>query len=367
MTKFLHIADTHLDYQQYGLRVREQDGYDAFEAVIEYAVSEQVEAFLIAGDFFHSKDIRARAWLRVRRLLEKAKMFGIRVVMVEGNHDRALFGSDETWVETLESEGLATVLGSDGDPQWVDIDGVRIIGIPYLGHKETGGLDQVREWLDKLEAIPAILLCHIGVFEVMGGVMQGLSLADLEARLHPSIEYVATGHFHRPWSKGWVHCPGTVFPCKIDEPYGGMFQFEADKDGVRDVIYVPISDIYEVRPILRPYAEGLEQVTALSSEWNEAIVQLTYKGDDSRGMLESVLRSTPLKLMVTYQSSDEADGRKLYQSAASTSELEMFLLADVLGDESPVAAQLMQYAIDGQSSKAVVALVKERVGIVNAD
>lgn len=362
MTKFLHVADLHLDYQQYGIREREEDAYIAFEAVIDYAISEQVDVFMVAGDFFHSKDIRARAWLRVRKLLERAKMFGVKVVMIEGNHDRALFGTDETWVETLESEELATVLGRGGMPMTALKDGVRIVGIPYLGHKEGEALDRVHEFLDLNIQMPTILLCHIGVSEVMGGIMPGLSLADLEAKVHPSVEYVATGHFHRPWNQNRVHCPGTIFPNKIDEPYGGMFCFEADGEGVRDVTYIPITEICQVRPIVQEEAEDLEQVVALSIEWEGAIVQLTYRGTEGRERLESVFECTPLKFILAYKSGDNEGDVRHYQ-ASSTGELERLLLEELLNDEADVAMQLLEYAADGQSATTMVQLIKERAGI----
>lgn len=367
MLKLMHLADLHLDYQQYGIKEREEDAYKAFEAAIKYAISEQVDVILVAGDFFHSKDIRARAWLRVRGLLEMLKDARIQVIMVEGNHDRALFGQDQTWVETLQAEGLATVLGSSGMPEDVVLDGVRVIGIPYLGHKEVEGLRQVKERLLGLTEMPTILLCHIGVSEVMGDLVPGMSVADLKTWLHPTIQYVATGHFHRPWSWGIVHCPGTINPCKVDEIYGGHYVFNADRSRVHsNVCYVPIEDYHQVRPIVRQDALDLDEVTFLSKQWEGAIVQLKYRGSESQGMIRSALKSNPLKLIVSYQAVIDEEGHKHYQ-ASNTQELEMMLLDEILGDEAAIAVQLMNYALDGQNAKTMVDFVKEKVGIINAD
>jgi len=367
VARFLHIADTHVDYQQYGIRQRERDGYAALEAVAEYAISEQVQVLMVAGDFFHSKDIRARAWVLVRRILERLKRAGVEVVMVEGNHDRALFGKDETWVETLHSENLAWVLGSSGEMEYkVPGAGVRIVGIPYLGHQESEALDNIYQILDQAEKMTTILLCHIGVSDVMDGFVPGLSFDDVEAKLHPTIKYMATGHFHKPWSRDRVHCPGTIFPNKVDEPYGGMFQFEADALGIRDVTYIPITDICQVRPIIQAVAGDLEQVAALSKGWGGAIVQLVYAGAESRGMLEAVFEAEPLKFIPVYRSETNGDQRRHYQ-ASSTGELEAVLLEELLGDDSGTAVQLMAYAMEQQPTAAMVELVKETVGVPHED
>jgi len=366
MTRFLHIADTHLDYQQYGILEREQDAYTSLAAVFDYAILQSVDVLLVAGDFFHSKDIRARAWLRVRELLDHLKAAGVTVVMVEGNHDRTLFGTDETWVETLESEGLARVLGTANRGDIFEIGGVRVIGMPYMGHKEVEGLDNVYGTLELLEPMTTILLCHIGISEVMGDIVPGLSLADLESRLHASVRYVATGHFHRPWSKDRVHCPGTIFPNKIDEPYGGMFLFEADQDGVRDVRYVPIEQLCDVRAMVQAEAEDLDRVATLSKDWEGAIVQLVYRGLEGRDMIESVFVTKPLKFIPLFRPKVSDNGRRDYQ-ASSTGELETILLGELLGEHAPVALSLMQYALEGQPASVMIDLVKEKVGASHAD
>ena len=51
MLKFMHVADLHLDYQQYGIKEREEDAYGAFEAAIQWA---KTEGFISAPETSHA-------------------------------------------------------------------------------------------------------------------------------------------------------------------------------------------------------------------------------------------------------------------------------------------------------------------------
>jgi len=274
-------------------------------------------------------------------------------------------GIDSTWTWAYAAEGGGTRITCDME-YTVPGTGVRIVGIPYLGHQEGEALDNIYQILDQAEKMTTILLCHIGVSDVMDGFVPGLSFDEVEAKLHPIIKYMATGHFHRPWSKGRVHCPGTIFPNKVDEPYGGMFQFEADALGIRDVTYIPIADICQVRPIIQTVAGDLERVAELSKDWGGAIVQLVYSGVEGRGMLEAVFEAEPLKFIPVYRSEANESQRRHYQ-ASNTGELEALLLEELLGDDSGTAVQLMAYAMEQQPTAAMVELVKETVGVPHED
>ena len=49
----LHTADTHLGYQQYHKPERKQDFMDAFIQTIEYAINNDIDVYVHAGDLFH--------------------------------------------------------------------------------------------------------------------------------------------------------------------------------------------------------------------------------------------------------------------------------------------------------------------------
>ena len=49
---FLHIADVHLSYQQYGLTERFNDLNRAFLHLMDEAIARRVDFVLLAGDLF---------------------------------------------------------------------------------------------------------------------------------------------------------------------------------------------------------------------------------------------------------------------------------------------------------------------------
>ena len=50
--QFIHMADTHLGYRQYGLSERENDFFEVFDQAIEEVVHERPEFVIHSGDLF---------------------------------------------------------------------------------------------------------------------------------------------------------------------------------------------------------------------------------------------------------------------------------------------------------------------------
>ncbi len=50
---FVHAADLHLGYAQYGLEARRQDFDNAFRELVDKTIELKVDFIIIAGDLFH--------------------------------------------------------------------------------------------------------------------------------------------------------------------------------------------------------------------------------------------------------------------------------------------------------------------------
>ena len=50
--KFIHAADLHLGYRQYGLAERFNDFSRVFRHIVDQAIEQQVDFVLLAGDLF---------------------------------------------------------------------------------------------------------------------------------------------------------------------------------------------------------------------------------------------------------------------------------------------------------------------------
>jgi hypothetical protein len=147
----------------------------------------------------------------------------------------------------LEENGLLQVLGKDGKPEIYETDEIRIVGIPYLGYLERDALDQVHTLLNGRLPKPTMLLCHIGIAEVMPTLGTGMAAHELDF-LRPLVNYVATGHYHRRWSNGWIYCPGCLEPTSIAEKPGGFYLWDT-KEPKKNADFVRLDQYYQPRPV----------------------------------------------------------------------------------------------------------------------
>lgn len=94
MFTIAHISDAHLGYSsgrkkldENGFNVRENDGYVAFNNVIDQIIKEGVDMVLIAGDLFHSPRPKNHTILIAQDSIRRLAEAGIKVYLIAGNHD----------------------------------------------------------------------------------------------------------------------------------------------------------------------------------------------------------------------------------------------------------------------------------------
>lgn len=246
--EFLHLSDVHLGYQQYGHPERFDDFGRAFLSAIEYAVERQVDFVLISGDLFHKSAIDPPTLLQAVGGLDRMHQAGIPVLAVMGNHDRPRYRDRYSWLDFLAERGYLFVLrptfketgihlspceGNEGG--YVDINGVRIYGLPYLGASTRKVLEELPEALAKqsTEEIEfTVLMGHFGLEGEMPGVPGGLPHNHI-ALLTEFVDYLALGHWHKPFEReGWIYNPGSLETCAMNECrwHGGFYHVTVDTE-----------------------------------------------------------------------------------------------------------------------------------------
>ncbi|SFR47426.1 DNA double-strand break repair protein Mre11 [Halogeometricum limi] len=125
MTRVIHTGDTHLGYQQYHSPDRRRDFLDAFEQVVDDAVTDGVDAVVHAGDLFHDRRPELRDLLGTISVLRELDDAGIPFLAVVGNHESTRGGQ---WLDLFENLGLAERLGDEprvvGDTAFYGLDHV---------------------------------------------------------------------------------------------------------------------------------------------------------------------------------------------------------------------------------------------------
>jgi DNA repair protein SbcD/Mre11 len=260
---FIHIADTHLGYEQYGVRERFNDFSRAFWDIIDEALKRPVDFVIIAGDLFNKRAIDAQTLIHAIEGLKKLKDMHIPVIAIEGNHDRSYYRDGVSWLQFLCYQGYLTLLAPlmrDGAPvlaSWradsmqgshVDLlDGrLRVYGLPWQGAATTRSMEglaqaletaRVTEHADGVEY--RILMMHTGLEGIVPRV-QGLpSMAQFEP-LRASVDYLALGHVHKPYEfYDWMYNPGSTETCGAEESLWedrGYYFVEIDTDEPERVI-----------------------------------------------------------------------------------------------------------------------------------
>ena len=225
--RFLHAADVHLGYQQYGCHERYHDFARAFGHLVDTAIERKVDFVLLAGDLFHKRAIGPQTLLQAIVHLTRLQQAAIPVYAIEGNHDKPLHGANMSWVEFLAESRLLVVLTAEyhaGQIQvlpwdakrragcYVDLpEGIRIIGQSYAGASTRRVITDLTQRLQELgHSRYTILMLHSGLQGVLDNYQAVLTRSDLEV-LRPHVDYVALGHIHKPFSQaGWIYNPGSV-------------------------------------------------------------------------------------------------------------------------------------------------------------
>jgi DNA repair exonuclease SbcCD nuclease subunit len=257
--RFIHLADIHLGYDQYGSKDRYNDFARAFQDILDDAVRRDVDAVLIAGDLFNKRAIDAQTLIQAYDCLQKLKEQHIPVIAIEGNHDRSYYRDGRSWLQFLAWQKLLYLLSPimrDGTPvlahwnpntlrgAYIDLlDGrLRIYGLPWFGASTARVIESFADALRQAQAEEEqqgveyrALLMHTGI-EGIVPQMHGLpTQAQLEP-LHGLVDYLGLGHVHKPFERdGWIYNPGSTETCGAEESDWkdrGYYYVEVDTDGM---------------------------------------------------------------------------------------------------------------------------------------
>jgi DNA repair protein SbcD/Mre11 len=103
---FIHAADLHLGYAQYGLEARRRDFDSAFSELVDKAIELKPDFVIIAGDLFHQARPSNVTLENTVRSFKRLKDAGIPVLTVDGSHDSAPNSITGTILNPLDSAGL---------------------------------------------------------------------------------------------------------------------------------------------------------------------------------------------------------------------------------------------------------------------
>lgn len=225
--RFLHTADIHFGVENYGsidqktgLHSRLIDFKNSFEFMVNYAIEENLDLFIFAGDAYKNSYPTPTHQRILIKLFMKLLNHGIPVVIVVGNHDHPgsivkahaldiFYHIKHPLCLVFSKCGFSTIHTKSGP--------VQIIGVPWpfpilFDRGKKMNSDQIRS--ATLEAIsnckmkikldiPTILVGHLTMKE---GVFSGSEKVMIEGKdplfsvkdlVDSRIQYIALGHLHK--------------------------------------------------------------------------------------------------------------------------------------------------------------------------
>lgn len=205
--KVLHCSDIHLGKRPVGgigdfSNKRYEDYFKSFEYIVDTACKEKVDVFMIAGDFFDKRIINPEILEKTEKILEKLKENSIKVLIIEGNHDNIIKGSEEnSWIVYLEKKGLFKRLtfnvSYEGEEKNFEFDSIKIGDVNFYGLGYPGIL--VNEAMEELSKIinpneKNIVIVHTAISS--GDFLPGTIEKEIIDKFQGKVMYIAGGHFH---------------------------------------------------------------------------------------------------------------------------------------------------------------------------
>ncbi len=233
MLRILHFSDLHIGVENYGrmdpatgLSTRLGDFLGSLDEVVEFALNQEVDLVLLAGDAYKGRDPSQTHQREFARRLHRLSSAGIPVFLLVGNHDLPNAGSRANSVEIFPTLQVPNVhIGDQLQTYTVDTPAgpLQIVAVPWprrgrlLTREESRGLtiDAVRteiearmteailERVSQLDpGLPAILTGHVTINGSTVGTERSMMLGNdhvlLVSAVHrPELEYVALGHIHK--------------------------------------------------------------------------------------------------------------------------------------------------------------------------
>jgi DNA repair exonuclease SbcCD nuclease subunit len=282
--RFIHTADWHISYRQYGFPEREQDIYRAVECIATAAIASKVDVVLIAGDLFDNVKPQGYAVEFVQNTVRRLKDIGIDVWGIDGNHD----ATNNEWLRVCGIRSLSGKLYSPGPdaPVFYGIDATR----PALFHAKID--EQIKQGA-KID----VLVIHQALGEMADFDSKEITAFELAPKLQQlGVRYVAMGDIHdyKEMVVGGIRFvyPGAVEVKAIDEDHDKSYSVvEITKDTLHTA-YVPIPTRAIVEVNLREQADLDNLLAGISTPGRTPLMVVWYTPEarDLAKRAEAVLK-----------------------------------------------------------------------------
>jgi len=205
--QFIHMADTHLGYRQYGLSERENDFFEVFDQAIDEVVAEHPDFVIHSGDLFEYSRPPTKALLIAQNGIIKLKNAQIPIYAVAGNHDIVMRKNALPPQILYKDFGLKLI--SPKNPYYIE-GNLFIGGAPYASKYNSKQLVERLQNIEKSSAEykKSVLVLHQGIDRYIPEYE--IKIGDIPQ----TFNYCALGHIHErvvdDFGEGKLAYPGST-------------------------------------------------------------------------------------------------------------------------------------------------------------
>ena len=210
MFTIAHLSDLHLGYlsgrkklDENGFNVRENDGYVAYERVVDQIIEEGVDMVLVAGDMFHSPRPKNHTILIAQEGLRRISEAGIPTYIIAGNHDATDIRA-EVPSSRLLNEPSGSIF-SYSDPYIVREIHPGIF-MHFVSHHAFVDQDETMDEIQLIDGAVNLLASHGSCYDTNMGVILRTPNEPREVIIPQAVmdmpwDYTFLGHIHE---RGWI-------------------------------------------------------------------------------------------------------------------------------------------------------------------
>ena len=231
--RVLHFSDLHIGVENYGrldpatgLSTRMGDFLAAFDELVDFAIANQVDLVLFAGDAYKSREPNQTQQREFAKRIARLAGEDIQVFLLVGNHDLPHALVRATAVEIFDTLSIRNVTVADkaGTYRIETRSGpVQIVALPWprrsllLAREKTKNLtfEEMNEEIQRIlterllreaealdKSVPSLLAAHVSISEATLGSERSMMVGSDHVLLLsnvalPAFDYVALGHVHR--------------------------------------------------------------------------------------------------------------------------------------------------------------------------
>jgi DNA repair exonuclease SbcCD nuclease subunit len=292
---FVHAADLHLGYAQYGLEARREDFDRVFQELVDKTIALKPDFMIIAGDLFHQARPTNVTLENAIKQFSRLHEAGIPVLTVDGSHDTAPNVITGTILNPLDSAGLIYYLPRHEGACWRKPGCCYVYGVPnFRTRSKTEEL--MPAFIEQNKPTPDPSLFNIFAFH-MALDLPSVKPPYIEAEAPPELvpegfDYYAGGHVHKPFldkfKTGLLVYSGCTETVKEDEIKIKKGFYHVNVDEKRSVS----PEFIELESPRKFIVVEQDFTGLVPSKITDSAVQLVKDADEDGAVIIPVLKGT---------------------------------------------------------------------------